>query len=105
MTNTESLPARYVPPGEFDWKYQKNQPGDWTIVEEDGRRNLICCLPGGHYGTCPLRPVDAPQSWTFNESFDQPSLTPSVHCIGTKSGGGQITLWHGWLRDGEWVSC
>lgn len=42
-----------------------------------------------------FKPEQGP-SWQWNGSFDKPTLSPSVHHVGH---------WHGWLRDGVWVSC
>lgn len=104
VPNRESVDARYVPFDKWDWRYQANKPGDWTFAEhDDGRRAVIVCLPGGHYGTCPIK-SEGSQSphWTFNESVERPTLSPSILVKGGPSGG---ELWHGWLRDGRFVSC
>lgn len=102
--NRESVDARYVPPEEWDQRYQDNRPGDWTFDEEDGERvAVIVCLPGGHYGTCPIRTKDSRSPhWAFNGSTEKPTLSPSILVKGGKDGG---ELWHGWLRDGRFVSC
>ena len=49
---------------------------------------------------------EAGASWTWSGTLDAPTLSPSVHVQGTKTATGErFTIWHGWLRDGEAVSC
>ena len=37
--------------------------------------------------------------WRFDGNRERPTLTPSVF------NAGMPCRWHGWLRNGEWVSC
>ena len=98
--NRESCKAVYVPPDQFD--LVRAEPGQFTIRDEGGRQTLKAVLPGRHYATCP---VDA-GGWKWNQSTDQPTLSPSVRVSIPEPGTGKaLELWHGWLRNGEWVSC
>lgn len=100
--NRESVPARYLPPEEFF----KGQPpaGSWTIMQmRDGRRLLNARLPGDCGCTCPLKP-ESPDGWSFNEDMARPTLSPSV-LVHSYRGQQKHEAWHGWLRNGEWVSC
>lgn len=45
------------------------------------------------------KPVGPDQGWTFSGTLDNPTLHPSVFNTGMPC------RWHGWLRNGEWVSC
>ncbi|MFY0638720.1 DUF6527 family protein [Maricaulis maris] len=104
-TNRDNAPARYVPPDE--WDYTDRHPvGSFTIEEEGGERDLIARLPDGSYGTCPLLPRSGSgPSWFFNGDLERPTLRPSVRQLGTTGQGKTFERWHGWLKDGEWVSC
>lgn len=70
-------------------------------VDEDGELSFWYCCPCGCKAVAPLlagkqfKPQCGP-SWEWNGSTDAPTLHPSVHHVGH---------WHGWLRDGCWVSC
>ena len=78
-------------------------PGSFRISEpdHDGEQLFWYCCPCGCGRIAPLsvgnsfKPVDSP-SWRWNGSFEAADLQPSVNHIGH---------WHGWLRDGVWVSC
>ncbi|MFG1340944.1 DUF6527 family protein [Xanthobacter autotrophicus] len=48
-------------------------------------------------GRLRFRPdVSGNPSWEWDGNRDAPTLNPSVNHVGH---------WHGWLRNGEWVSC
>lgn len=81
------------------------QIGDWWI--DEARASIYIMIP-----TNPLHP-DMPPTinptrwpyrdplpngavWEFNGDYDRPTLTPSLHWV---------DMWHGWLRDGELISC
>ena len=76
--------------------------GDWYIRDMgDGReKHMIVKLPG-QASICSLllgdgTPASVHPSWKWNGRDDKPSLLPSVNVVG---------LWHGWIKDGELVSC
>ncbi len=57
---------------------------------------LYCCPCGcGRVGALAFKPAPSP-SWHWDGNREKPTLSPSVHHVGH---------WHGWLRDGVWVSC
>lgn len=82
---------------------QRKVPGSFNVEppEADGEQSFWYCCPCGCGAIAPLtvgdgfKPADGP-SWRWNGSTDKPELQPSVHHRGH---------WHGWLRNGEWVSC
>lgn len=57
---------------------------------------IYCCPCGcGATGSLAFRPHASP-SWDWDGDVDAPTLSPSVHHVGH---------WHGWLKEGVWVSC
>lgn len=57
---------------------------------------IYCCPCGcGATGSLNFRPHPSP-SWNWDGNVEAPTLEPSVHHVGH---------WHGWLRNGVWVSC
>lgn len=105
--STANAPAIYVPPDEWD-DGDCHPPGAFTIETlSDGTRELLYnCPSDGVEGLLRLRPCgSARPSWEFNGDLQSPTLTPSVHRIAQLTAGGTKTIWHGWLRDGQWVSC
>lgn len=75
-------------------------PGAYEIRRFDGETGIAfrCPCGCGREGYLPIRPQDVGPSWEFNGNDDAPTVSPSV----LFTGGCQ---WHGWLRNGEWVSC
>lgn len=88
-----------------DWHAQRaaKTPGSISVgpADEDGDQYLSYVCPCGCGRLAPLlvgngfKPDSVP-SWRWNGSTDKPTLDPSVHHPGH---------WHGWLRDGVWISC
>lgn len=54
-----------------------------------------CPCGCGHMGALAFRPHKSP-SWDWDGNMEAPTLLPSVHHVGH---------WHGWLKNGIWVSC
>ncbi|TGY87370.1 hypothetical protein E5163_14980 [Marinicauda algicola] len=99
--NRDSVPARYVPPEAF-YRDARPAPGEFTVKTlPDGSRQLLAILPGDCMCTCPIRPHASP-SWEFNEDLERPTLTPSIRVSDPFD---KSELWHGWLREGRFVSC
>lgn len=98
--NRESVDARYVYPTFWRDSFSKLQPGDFTILSEGDPKIdvLVAKLPGGHFAKCP---VDGSRGWQFNGDLQKPNMTPSILVSNLRHG----ELWHGWLRDGRFVSC
>lgn len=46
-------------------------------------------------------PGDGPE-WLWDENREAPTLSPSVNIL---SSYGRDSHWHGWLRNGQWVSA
>lgn len=68
-------------------------------IEENGQRRFVYVCPGcATMGSIAIRPVVAgsAQSWDWNGSVESPTLTPSINHVG---------CWHGWLTNGEFISC
>lgn len=85
-------------------------PGTMPGYERQGQFE-VCAEPSGQrrfWFVCPghcksltaiaLRPVvdGSNQSWELSGDLDAPTLQPSINHIG---------CWHGWLTNGEFVSC
>lgn len=80
--------------------------GEFSWQEIKGVRHIYLALPTLTPGVpdnyvMNLLPVSlganvAGKYWGWDGNEDQPTLTPSVHCIGH---------WHGWLRGGEMVEA
>jgi hypothetical protein len=92
-----------------DWAdlVDNGQEGDfaWPSSDErDDAGNLVArhdwiyiYIPGS--GVCRWgvdRPLENGCQWKWNGNEDAPTLTPSLHLVGT---------WHGWMTNGELVSC
>lgn len=66
-------------------------------------RGIFARYPDGSAAHLPVRPVpeqmkdlNGGHSWAWNGDLNRPTLTPSVHIVGS---------WHGWIRDGHMQSC
>jgi hypothetical protein len=94
-THRPSLTKEFFEDDEF-----KGNPGDFQIVDEANRqRRLWFVCPGCHQvSAIAIRPVidGSAASWEWDGNIENPTLTPSIHHIG---------CWHGWLTDGQFVSC
>ena len=42
--------------------------------------------------------------WTFNGNTKCPTVHPSINLMADDGSGNTISHWHGWLKDGEWIS-
>jgi len=58
-----------------------------------------CPCGCGSEGWLNTVPVGPDSGWKFTGTVDAPTLHPSVFNTGMPC------RWHGWLRNGEWVSC
>ena len=83
---------------------EDERPGviDLRTVDKGGRvagMGFRCPCGCGREGWLPFedRPGAAP-SWSWDGDVAAPTLTPSVQQVGG-------CLWHGWLRNGEWVTA
>ena len=97
--NRESVDARFIDPDAyFDGLHP---PGTFTIRERDGKAILYATLPGGHLAMCTLKP-GYPNGWEKRGTDEKPTLHPSILC----RGGPDLKQerWHGWLREGRFVS-
>jgi hypothetical protein len=98
--NTTSVAARSVA-GLWDRVIHveelRPQPGDFEILEDtEGPKSIAVCCPGCHaVSLLNLRPGNGPD-WKFDGDHAKPTLHPSIHHPG---------CWHGWLTDGQFVSC
>jgi hypothetical protein len=106
VTSRASCPAVFVPAE--DWNDGEGHPPGAFTVETltNGERMMAYnCPSDGREGWLRLRPCEERPSWDFNDDYDRPTLNPSVHRQRHRTGGPIETVWHGWLRNGEWVSC
>lgn len=77
-------------------------PGDFYLFSDSsGQKWFATCLPGGTNCCIPLRPLldsktNNGHSWQWDGNEDEPTLTPSINCVG---------VWHGWVTKGKLVSC
>ena len=76
--------------------------GDWCLSVIEGTTLVCVFLPGGAGMT--MLPIKLPPGqtgccWDWNNSVTKPTLTPRVRVTTDKE------LWHGWVRNGELVSC
>lgn len=83
----EDTDAADTPPGAFEFY----SSGD----REMAGMIYVCPCGCGRRGALDFRPHPSP-SWEWDGNRDAPTLSPSVDHVGH---------WHGWLRNGEWVSC
>ena len=70
-----------------------------VVTEPSGQRRFYVVCPGCMtLAPLALRPVvdGSAQSWEWNGSTEQPTLSPSIH---------HHDCWHGWLTAGELKSC
>ena len=96
---TQPVTAVHVDKDRF---HDEKIPGSFYIGDTDSDGEISCwyiCPCGcGRPGLLNVgknfKPSDGP-SWNWNGSTERPNLEPSVHHVGH---------WHGWLRDGVWVS-
>lgn len=58
-----------------------------------------CPCGCGNEGYLPFQPEPSP-SWHWDGNRVAPTLTPSVLWTA-----GCPIRWHGWLRNGEWITC
>ena len=67
----------------------------------DGRLwlNYICPCGCGRLGGVQIS-VDGqrPRVWAWDGNRDVPTLSPSIQHM-------DDCRWHGWLRNGEWITC
>lgn len=87
------LAKSYDDPG-FDSK-----PGEFEFVEDRGQRRMWFVCPGcSVIGAIAIRPVvdGSSASWDWDLNVETPTLVPSINHVG---------CWHGWLTNGQFVSC
>lgn len=75
-----------------------DEPGAIEIrTEFPGAEGLAYVCPCGckAQGWLPFRPQVSP-SWAWDGNRERPTLEPSIWHKGH---------WHGWLKNGVWVSC
>lgn len=95
--NRESVDARFIDPDAyFDGLHP---PGTFTIRERDGKAILYAALPGDHGAMCPLKPGHS-NGWEMSGTNEKPTLHPSIKVSDSRG-----ERWHGWLREGRFVSC
>ena len=73
----------------------------FTATDQYGQRWMYAMFPGETLAMLPLRPLLKPDtnrghSWQFDGNEVKPTLTPSVHAVGS---------WHGYVTAGRMVSC
>jgi hypothetical protein len=83
-------------PGDFYW--DAHNDADPTIVSII----FLCPACGAWHGT-PVKPGSS-NGWEWNGDKDRPTLSPSM-----LFSGGHIEnpdcRWHGYLRDGQWITA
>lgn len=73
-------------------------PGSFYIADTEGGKVMWLKLPDGAASAINLRPYkpDIGASWEWDGNENKPTLTPSVHRVGS---------WHGFIRNGRMESC
>jgi hypothetical protein len=85
----DDIDAVEATPGAFEFYVSRGSMGKPAGL-------IYCCPCGcGRTGALAFRPAPSP-SWEWDGNREKPTLKPSVHHVGH---------WHGYLRDGVWVSC
>lgn len=87
----------------IDWDNPPMEPGLFLyVINGSGEKvGLQSCLPnardqGASWGITMFKGHGyETREWTWDGNVQKPSLSPSIHRIGH---------WHGWLRDGRFVS-
>lgn len=97
---TEPVKARYVPELDiWDEATLKANAGAFCFYTAQGRARAgiiyICPCGCGATGALAIRPAPSP-SWEWDGQIETITLSPSVHHVGH---------WHGFLKNGLWVSC
>lgn len=75
-----------------------NTPGDYEFLENDTGIVFIC-PKGVIHGIIFEGHGDPGAKWKWDGNREKPTLTPSI------LDGGDCCGWHGWLRNGEWVTA
>ena len=60
--------------------------------------NFWCPCGGGHTATIKFKGVTE-AGWTWDNNLKSPTVTPSIRIKQREE------CWHGYLTNGEWVSC
>lgn len=105
MPSTESCPAVVFDSKEAAlahgrggvWYQWKEGPG--RQFPEDVASVWICMPTTGNFFSCEWtvdRKNHCNAQWQLSGTHAKPTLSPSLHWVG---------MWHGWLRDGQLVSC
>lgn len=80
----------------------QNSNGMFFCILEDNHLTRHCCGDGHTWGAQIIEgvnPNDGGARWHWDGNKERPTLTPSILDKGDCCG------WHGWLRNGEWVSA
>lgn len=68
---------------------QSQDDGMWVCCPGCGNPSLLMYGKSGG-------PPPAPQRWQLSGTPEKPTLKPSINHVG---------CWHGWLTDGQFISC
>lgn len=64
-----------------------------------GRLNYVCPCGCGRLRVVPFRKSEKiERHWQWNGNLQKPSLTPSIQII-------EACRWHGYLTEGNWLTC
>lgn len=78
-----------------DWYVDEKNASVWIMIPTNPAHPDL--PPRANLTRWPYRdPLSNGAVWKFNGDPDKPTLTPSLHWVG---------MWHGWLREGELISC
>jgi hypothetical protein len=75
--------------------------GAGAVFRMDEGHLIIRCPGCGQMSELRVGPGEDHPRWILQGWPDRATLTPSVHHARELGGCG----WHGWLRNGAWVSC
>jgi hypothetical protein len=78
----------------LDEMFDKGAEGDFFI--DDVKSMIWIHIPGSGLIRIPYGGATAETKWQWDGNEDAPTITPSINVIGQ---------WHGWMRNGELISC
>ena len=84
--------------GRIDDNDLPTRVGDFSWQLETGTRHLTMLLPCGHHATLP---VEGARAWQWDGNADEPTLLPSILCLGGRRQCG----WHGFMTAGKLEPC
>jgi hypothetical protein len=100
-----SVKARLVADMDFDGPVPAGAFEYFDFQGPDGGILFGCPCGCGEMKSVSFRSERRPV-WQWDGNREAPTLTPSINILQMNEAGKQVgEHWHGWLRNGEFVSC